>query len=53
MSRDLPATEAWERFKDTIYKLYIVENRTLEGDDGVIMSMDSSFNFKKSRVIPC
>ena len=41
-------TNDWERFKNEIYSLYIVENRPLLGDEGVIKLMDSRFKFKKS-----
>ncbi|RYP50199.1 hypothetical protein DL768_004220 [Monosporascus sp. mg162] len=42
-------TDDWARFKTEIYSLYIVENRPLPGDDGVIKLMDARFNFKKTK----
>ena len=47
MSHNTTADD-WERFKNEIYSLYIVHNRPLLGDDGVIKLMDSRFQFKKS-----
>lgn len=46
-------TDDWEPFKNEIYSLYIVENRHLLGDEGVIELMDSRFKFKRSQVILC
>ncbi|RYP35223.1 hypothetical protein DL767_003889 [Monosporascus sp. MG133] len=48
MSHNL-TTDDWARFKTEIYSLYIVENRPLPGDNGVIKLMDTRFNFKKSK----
>ncbi|KAK3346487.1 Clr5 domain-containing protein [Lasiosphaeria hispida] len=48
MSRSL-ATDDWARLKDKIYSLYIVENRSLLGEDGVIKLMEDHFDFKKSK----
>lgn len=35
----------WERFKDEIHTLYIKENRTLDGPDGVMKVMRGRYGF--------
>jgi len=42
------ATDDWTRLKDEIHRLYILENKTLLGEGGVIKSMEEQFGFKKS-----
>ena len=47
MSRNT-ATDDWARHKDDIRRLYILENKPLLGEGGVIESMKEQFGFDKS-----
>jgi len=38
--------ERWESFKESIRAMYLDDNLTLEGDDGVIGQMDKLHNFR-------